>query len=49
MPPKIVKIWEGNSMPDSSKIIRVGLGPWAMTWVGRGVFVGGIGVLVAVG
>ena len=49
MPPTRVRICEGNSTPDSSKIIRVGLGPSVITWVGIGVFVGGMGVFVAVG
>ena len=49
MPPTRVRICEGNSTPDSGKIIRVGLGPSVITWVGIGVFVGGMGVFVAVG
>jgi hypothetical protein len=49
IPPIIVNSWEGNSIPDSGRIILVGLGPWVITSVGTGVLVGGTGVEVGPG
>jgi hypothetical protein len=49
IPPIIVNSWEGNSIPDSGRIILVGLGPWVITSVGMGVLVGGTGVEVGPG